>query len=172
MAHWYFCESRFELSSEVESLCANKMLFLYALPSCVSVKFLMWTWVYEKGLIQAYCLPTCLVSQDCDIFWALFWRSCIFVFRAPFSVALKLVLSVGLFPALFLSASWASVFVGSFYWPDRKLLLMNMFCWALGFMLAHHSSKSKLFVNIKLFLWWVICYLYLVDTDSNWLYVF
>lgn len=89
-----------------------------------------------------------------------------------FSLALKLVLSVGLLPALFLTAAWTWVFVGSFYWPDPKLLVINMFCWDLGFILhIIHQELSFLLILSSFFGELPLTWLFVMDTGSNWLYV-
>lgn len=56
---------------------------------------------------------------------------------------------MGLFPALFLIAAWVLVFVGGFYRPDPKWLLINMFCSALGFILhvIHQELSFLLILN-------------------------
>lgn len=138
-------------------------IFICLQPNRVSVKFLMWMWVYEKGFVQAYFLPTCLISQDCDIFSALFRRSCIFVFRTPFSLALKLVLRVSLFPALFLTPAGTSAFVGSFLLAWSKVDTHQHVLLSLRVYIVYHSSRYKLFVNTELFLWWVTSCLTVCD---------
>lgn len=100
------------------------------------------------------------------------WHFLCFIFgfqkQKFFSLALKLVLSVSLLPALFLTAAWASVFVGSFYWPDPKLLLINMFCSTLGFILCIiHQELSFLLILSSFFGELPLSWLYVMDTGSN-----
>lgn len=88
-----------------------------------------------------------------DVFSALFWRSCVF-FKSKNSSLLLLswFLVWVLLPAPFFIAAWASVFVGNFYWPDPKLLLINMFWSALEFILCIiHQELSFLLILSSFF---------------------